>query len=355
MKIDIQIHDATPEEAQRLLIGMQMTDAVLGKPPAKVQNPTHKEQVCTKLKRAVPEKVKKSHPEHGYWNKWQIPFRSDTQKEEYQRAYALCRKYGKKYPEALKLKEAEDVKQRQKKPENVEKGTKAPKKAKDGKLVGARGISGHQIPCLYCGKEYNSHGMHLHVKYTHPDKYEEWAKIPDRLHHGIHQEAETGGKQSGGQTGSADGGHKVAPDIKTKAPQRHQTPRLPFHLKKDAPVHNIATTEDTVTTLDGEDPEHGRFRDEESPEAMSSPPEDDVKIAGSEGLSDVMPESNPTNLDRRNLHLKAGNKVKHTSGSQLFFGTGTVKRTNLKSGDILVDFGNGIEWLPEKELTLVTA
>jgi hypothetical protein len=63
-------------------------------------------------------------PDHGYWNKWQIPFRSYTQKTEYQRAYALCRKYNKPYPESLELdKKAEEGKAKKSKAP-----VKAPKK-----------------------------------------------------------------------------------------------------------------------------------------------------------------------------------------------------------------------------------
>jgi hypothetical protein len=347
--------------------------------PLKKKN-NRKEQSHTKLERIATA------------NKLQIPFDWKTQKQEYQKAWYLCKKYHKPYPEALAL--------------SLTTG-EVKKRGKRGKRTG------RVIPCPYCQKEYISYGMHMHVKGAHPEKYDEFMKDPDRLHHGIH---------SGGETGSADGGHKTASGIKTEpapslsnsdkivtgirviqskpvdgklffgigtvtartgdlvtirngpgkkytldvqnleiatGPEKNtKRERLPFHLKKDAPAHNVATTaatEDTVNTFDGEDPEHGRFRDEDDPEAMSSPPEADVKIAGSGGLSDIMPESAPTNSDRRNAHLKSGDKVKHTSGSQLFFGTGTVKRINLKSSEVMVDFGNGIEWLPEKELTLVTA
>jgi hypothetical protein len=452
MKIDIQIHDATPEEVQRLFAKFEVTEKVnkissppiparvlyqdqgtgiapvrfpgsglvntlvmkepekktgnrysttkwgipidsvkepakyeyarkickrFGKPyaeaiklkdaadePAKVQKKDRKEQPHTKLDRIATA------------NKLQIPFDWKTQKQEYQKAWYLCKKYNKSYPEALAL--------------SLTTG-EVKKRGKRGKK------NGREIPCPYCQKNYNSSGMHMHVKGAHPGKYDEFMKTPDRLHHSIHQAAENVEKAaempSDGivtgirvkQSKPVDGklffgigtvtarngelvtirngqGKKYTLDVSNleiaTGPEKNtKRERLPFHQKKDAPVHNVATTAviaNTVTTLDEEEPEHGRVRNEENPEAMPSPPEDDVKIEGADSLASVMPESNPTNSDRRNAHLKAGDKVKHTSGSQLFFGTGTVKRTNLKSGEVMVDFGNGIEWLPEKELTLVT-
>jgi hypothetical protein len=451
--LDIHIRNATPEELQRLLIGMQMTDAALGKPPAtkkteplgstkpvmvntlvmkktgnrysnkwgipidSVKEPAkyeyarkickrfgkpyaeaiklkeaaaepakiRKEQACTKLKRAVPVVIKKKK------TKWQIPFSPVTAVREYQNAWHLCKKYNKPYPEALAL----------------------------SKTGGKQG--GRQIPCLYCEKELNSHGMHMHIKGAHPGKYDEFMKTPDRLHHGIH---------SGGQTGSADGGHKPASDIKTepapslsesdkiitgirvmqskpvdgklffgigtvtartgdlvtirngqgkkytldvqnleiatgpvKTPKRE---RLPFHQEKDAPVHNVATTAahyDPDCPECQEDPEHGRFRDEENPEAMSSPPEDDVKIESAEGLSDVMPETRPPTgpAEKREAAaamagLKIGDQVRQIGGPRILFGVGTVKRIPPdKPDEVLIGFDNGTEWMLKKNLAPVEA
>lgn len=69
-------------------------------PEVKTKNGSHKEQPLTKLKRAVE-------------GKYQIPFSSiGAGKNKYQQALYLCKKYKVPYPEALKLKEADEAKSR---------------------------------------------------------------------------------------------------------------------------------------------------------------------------------------------------------------------------------------------------
>jgi hypothetical protein len=249
----------------------------------------------------------------------------------------------------------------------------------------------------------------MHVKGAHPGKYDEFMKDPDRLQHGIHQTAENVEKGTKApslsksdkivtgirvkQVKPVDGkiffgigtvmtrtgdlvtirngqGKKYTLDVQNlaiatgpvKIPKRE---RLPFHQEKDAPVHNVATT---ATHYDPdcpecqEEPEHGRFRDEDNPEAMSSPPEDDVKIAGSEGLSDVMPETRPPTgpAEKREAAtamagLKIDDKVRQIGGPRILFGVGTVKRIPPdKPDEVLIRFDNGTEWMLKKNLALVT-
>jgi len=197
--------------------------------------------------RKIKQKIR---PEHGFWNKWQIPFRSDTQKHEYQEAYALCRKYGKPYPEALALSQAT--------------GKKKPTKKTGGKQ------GGREIPCLYCKKILNSHGMHIHVKKRHPERFDEFMKTPDRLHHGIHT---------------------------TPAPAKEV---------KEIP----ATRAPEVTT-----------------KSLQSDP-------------------GPAPIHQ-------GDRVRHTTKYPLFPGIGTVKKISLKGDEVLVDFGSGTEWTDLKNLEVV--
>jgi hypothetical protein len=75
-------------------------------------------------KKDKPEPVtrKKEATTGQFQNKWQIPFSAKKVNgkvpSEYMRAWATCRKYGKPYPEALKLKEDADAAERQRKPEH---------------------------------------------------------------------------------------------------------------------------------------------------------------------------------------------------------------------------------------------
>jgi hypothetical protein len=302
------------------------SSAAVSKPPKKKNN--RQEQSRTKLERSATA------------NKLQIPFDWKTQKQEYQKAWYLCKKYNKPYPEALAL--------------SLTTG-EVKKRGKRGKRTG------RQIPCPYCQKGYNSYGMHMHVKGVHPDKYDEFMKDPDRLHHGIHQETKKVEDGSGGQTGSADGGHKTTPDIKTKAPQRHQTPHLPFHQKKpDAPVHNVATT---ATHYDPDCPECQEEPVTEDTALHGEEDEDDVKIEGADSLASVMPETRPPTgpAERREAAaamagLKIGDQVRQIGGPRILFGVGTVKRLpSDKPDEVLIGFDNGTEWMLKKNLAPVEA
>lgn len=85
MEIDIQIRGATPTEAQEVLKGIakEKTSAPEGKAP--------------------PVKKTAKKPQ----GKYQIPFSTITQKQEYQNARNLCIKYRLPYPEALKKQQEE--------------------------------------------------------------------------------------------------------------------------------------------------------------------------------------------------------------------------------------------------------
>jgi hypothetical protein len=239
--------------------------------PAK-KNPT----TLVKL-RKIAQKSPKKRPEHGNWNKWQIPFSTKTQKKDYERAWKLCRKYGKPYPEALALSQAAGEKTEPKSTPQKP----APKLATDGKRIGTRALksvkTGRPISCPYCQKEMNSHGMHLHVRKKHPDKYDEWLKTPDRLQHGIHP--------------------------------------APVPVKEVKEIPAAPAPEVTTQSL-------------QSDPAVTAP----VPVPA---------------------HIPLGAKVKHARGSPICYGIGEVKRVNRQTGEVLVRFENGMDWIKETNLDVV--
>ena len=105
MKLDITIKDATPEEVQRLLIGLQV-DTLLG--PKERSSRIAPGGLPTQIPK-TPKTPGKRGGHHGgvsMRDKYQIPFHSTKNKKEYQNAVNLCKRYGLPYTEALKAKEA---------------------------------------------------------------------------------------------------------------------------------------------------------------------------------------------------------------------------------------------------------
>ena len=223
-------------------------------------------------------------------SKWLIPFDAETQATEYQTAWKICRKYDRPYPEALKLKEAADATERQEKPSDgiPAKDTKSKTKSKIESSAAEpnppkkkRSKSSKQVPCPYCKIKFGAQGLHRHIKGAHKEKYDEWLKIPDQLHHGVHQESD---KKSPDK--------ESEPDIKT----------LP---------ETLPPAEDEVTT------------------------------------KSLQSDSSPVR------QIRPGDNVRHTTAYPLFPGVGTVKKISLRGDEVLVDFGNGTEWLDRKNLEVV--
>jgi hypothetical protein len=140
MKIDIHISDATPVEAQRVLIGMSFADEILGKisPAIKIERAEQKPEPdpapghtgcedcdhdlrdfaeCERCSPPpTPEPAKKPKatvkgkpgptPGSGKGNSFGIPvLLYTTDKKQYQRLWARCKTHGITYEEALKMEE----------------------------------------------------------------------------------------------------------------------------------------------------------------------------------------------------------------------------------------------------------
>jgi hypothetical protein len=139
MKIDIHITDATPVEAQRVLIGMSFADEILGKisPAIKIERAEQKPEPdpapghtgcedcdhdlrdvaecerCSPPPAPAPAKPKATvkgkpgpTPGSGKGNSFGIPvLLYTTDKKQYQRLWARCKSHGIKYEEALKMEE----------------------------------------------------------------------------------------------------------------------------------------------------------------------------------------------------------------------------------------------------------
>ena len=347
MEIDISIRNATPEELQRLLIGMQMERAVLGKlsrhkgAPQNFQNPIWSDEEKTAIAgckdeneawdryhegfpesartrdavrrkfqnlkdeepapapepekkepvkpvetaQAKPKKIAKPSKKDAAIKNAQAPRWTDPEKEIVKKHLddpdftGAWKEYQEKFPgqrneNAIYLKwYAYRIQGKKDKaaPTPKESPRPEPKKAKPAKKTGGK-QGGREIPCLYCKKILNSHGMHIHVKKRHPEKFDEFMKTPDRLQHGLHT---------------------------TPAPAKEV---------KEIP----ATRAPEVTT-----------------KSLQSDP----------GPAPV----------------HQGDRVRHTTKYPLFPGIGTVKKISLRGDEVLVDFGSGTEWTDLKNLEVVPA
>lgn len=132
-------------------------------------------------------------------------------------------------------------------------------------------------------------------------------------------------------------------------------------------------------------PEAVKLETGEKKTGISRPvPEAPAKIAGSEGLADQLPESNPTRKDRkeRNSHsaqdqgrsaadarakinaaaavlaapdpYAIGTPVRETGKNKTHNGIGTIKRAPQMGTERLVEFERGTAWIPIANLELVS-
>ena len=172
MKIDIHITDATPVEAQRVLIGMSFADEILGKisPAIKIERAEQKPEPdpapghtgcedcdhdlrdfaeCERCSPPpTPEPAKKPKatvkgkpgpaPGSGKGNSFGIPvLLYTTDKKQYQRLWARCKSHGIKYEEALAMEGKTKVRRHAKKMGRQPLATtppKEPERCKDGTL-----------------------------------------------------------------------------------------------------------------------------------------------------------------------------------------------------------------------------
>jgi hypothetical protein len=414
MKIDIQIHDATPEEVQRFLIGLQVNTLhysrlapihKLGKKESNAKNAasprwTEPEYAVVKAHLNDPDwhkawkeyqekfpgqrnehsvylkwyayriQGKKDKPEpekkgagiksgNRYFNKWKIPY--SHKDPEYEPARRLCKKHGKPYPEALALKEAADAAERQKKPEKVEKRTPAPKKKIDARKCNKGGAVIRWTP------DEDKAIIDCKDKDDAIKAYRKLFRDSNRKGNGIRQRFLKLREKT--VTASQLNSDKITmappPDgIITGINVRQIKPvdgKLFFGtgtvLVRDGDLVTIRNGKGKKYTLDVSKLEIATGPEKKAPEHGRFRDERNPEEMSSPGerpapeVATKSPQSDPGPVPAR--HITRGDKVRHTVTHPLFPGIGTVVKTTINGNEVLVDYGSGTEWLDRKNLELM--
>lgn len=308
MKINIQIEDATPEEAALVMSGIAVAGAMkrsAEKVVKKFENPpetpeTPKTDIAKDglpVEAAQPP-IKNTRRKNALCPEWTDEQRSlitacKTKEEAWEQ-------FEVKYP-GLRGKNAVHQRFNKIKHEKKVAAKKAPveKKpvpvstppAKDAKRTGK------DLTCPYCQQEVNSHGIYRHVKFKHPEKFAEWQKNPDRFGHGIHN----------------------AP-----APVEVPAPAMAAPLEVKQSVKAIALSNE-----------------------VKEPPVAPV-VTLIEKLDNWAEASKPATF-------QPNDRVRQIGGSRRMSGIGVVKRTPQGQPEILVQFENGMEWIPKSQLAAAGA
>jgi hypothetical protein len=329
LKIDIHITDATPIEAQRILIGMQFADHILGNdepratvmPKKQPADPTCDEEtgckgcidgakgnfgkVCEecspppapiapklKARHNPPEKTaekKKTGPktDPAKVNQYGIPselYRTD--KNLYQRLWGRCKKHGIKYEAALAM------------------------------------------------------------EATMRKRPEKKAKAPA---------ADT----------TKDSAQAIAPSNEAKAPKKPKVkkPHLLHRMKNAKPPEAPPQQEEPVTEYPTEQPHTAAAEDPLDPPLQHDDTPETYTVKGlDQDLADALPEERPPtgHEEKREAaktmeNIKIGDQVRQVAGLKICAGIGTIKRAVPGDPRVLVAFGNGTEWLDRKCLAPVMA
>ena len=299
MEIDINIRNATPEEAQRVLIGMSFAEDILGKlsPAVRIEKTERPQVICDGC-----------HPKPCSGCRFE---REQCNHRPFAKGDHICRYFTERAPN--------------------------PTCDEENGCAGCDTHGQDDEACSKCspppapnkGRRPNKYGIPTELAKTDKKKYDRlWQRCKS---HGIKYEAamEMEGKTKRGRA-SKQLAQAIAPSNEVKAPKKPRVKheRLPLKMKNKEPEGTVIIR---YTGLD-------------------------------QDLAAALPEERPPTRkqEKREVEktmdgIKIGDRVRQIGGMKICTGIGEIKRAVPGSPEVLVAFANGQEWISRRNLAPVMA